>query len=99
MHGAFLRISTLFLRFVGKRAEIGCFPAPVFLPVFGINLTETVAILPLLHHDRSARIALELELQEPIFPEKHPAAFDGEKLEISLRETSRGFESHPLRQK
>ena len=82
MPDTFLRISTLFLRFVGKRAEIGRFPVPVFLPVFGIILIETVAILPILRYDCSAHIALELELQEPIFPEKHPAAFDGEKLEI-----------------
>jgi len=66
--GMLLRISTLFLRFVGKRAEIGRFPAAVFLPVFGIELAETVAILPFLRYDRSAHIALGFELREPIFP-------------------------------
>jgi len=57
-----------FLRFVGKRAEIGRFSASAFLPVFGLFLAETVAVLPFLHYDRSARIALGFELREPIFP-------------------------------
>ena len=76
----------VFLRFFYALSEnarkSGVFLPSAFLPVFGLFLAETVAILPLLRYDRSARIALELKLRELIFPENHPAAFDGEKLEI-----------------
>ena len=77
-----LRISTLFLRFVGKRAEIGCFPASAFLSVFGMFFPEIVSILTFLRCDCSVYIALELKRWEPIFPYNHPTAVRGEKLEI-----------------